>query len=340
MIYKTLGNSGLRVSEMCLGAMTFGTAFQWGADENTSRQMLDKFVEAGGNFIDSANYYQRGQSEEITGRLIAPERDYWAVATKYVLTANPDDPNASGSHRKNMVQSLDKSLKRLGTDYIDLYWVHARDPYTPVEEVMRALDDMVRAGKILYIGVSDFPAWTVAKANTLAELKGWTQFAGLQIEYNLIERTVERELLPMADDFNLGVTAWSPLASGILTGKYNKQPDDNRRLDVAQFKALDDKMLKIASAVVEVAEESGISPAQAALRWLMNKSDRIIPIIGARTLSQLEDNLGAVGAVLSDEQMNRLDEVSEIDLGFPMKFLNQEHIMRLVTSQKEIRKMR
>ena len=219
MRYKLLGKSGLRVSELCLGTMTFGEDWGWGASHEESRKVYDAFREAGGNFIDTANVYTNGTSERLLGEFIQGHREQIVLATKYTNAAPGNDPNAAGNHRKSMVQALEASLKRLKTDYIDLYWLHIWDRITPVEEVMRAFDDLVRQGKILYAGVSDMPAWVVAKANTLAELRGWTPFVGLQIEYSLIERTPERELLPMAADLGLGVTAWSPLAGGVLTGK-------------------------------------------------------------------------------------------------------------------------
>src|ERR671929_1690213 len=222
MKYQLLGKSGLRVSELCLGAMTFGEEWGWGASKEECDKIFNAYVDAGGNFIDTANNYTGGTSEKYVGEFISGDRDRFVLATKYTSNTRRGDPNAGGNHRKNIAQSLETSLKRLNTDYIDLYWVHAWDPLTPIEETMRALDDMVRAGKILYIGISDAPAWVVSQANTLANLKGWTEFTGLQIEYSLIERTPERELLPMADALNIGVTAWSPLGGGVLTGKYNK----------------------------------------------------------------------------------------------------------------------
>jgi aryl-alcohol dehydrogenase-like predicted oxidoreductase len=217
--YKLLGNSGLRVSELCLGTMTFGEDWGWGSSEEESRKVYDAFLDAGGNFIDTANIYTSGTSERLLGEFLHGQREHIVLATKYTNAAPGTDPNAAGNHRKSMVQALEASLKRLKTDYIDLYWLHIWDQITPIEEVMRAFDDLVRQGKILYAGVSDIPAWVVAKGNTLAALRGWTPFVGLQIEYSLIERTPERELLPMAADLGLGVTAWSPLAGGVLTGK-------------------------------------------------------------------------------------------------------------------------
>ena len=225
MRYKLLGKSGLRVSELCLGAMTFGE--DWGsmlpgASKEEAKKIFDLFVSKGGNFIDTANIYQNGTSEKYVGEFISSERERFVVATKYTLTTNPNDPNASGNHRKNLVQSVEASLKRLNTHYIDLLWVHMWDPMTPIEEVMRSLDDLIRSGKILYIGISDVPAWVVSNANAIADLRSWSSFIGLQIMYNLIERSAERELLPMARALDIGVTVWSPLGGGVLSGKYNK----------------------------------------------------------------------------------------------------------------------
>ncbi|HXR09254.1 MAG TPA: aldo/keto reductase, partial [Candidatus Acidoferrales bacterium] len=219
MNYKLLGKSGLRVSELCLGTMTFGEDWGWGANQDESKAIFDAFAAAGGNFIDTADGYTNGTSEKFVGEFVGSERERFVIATKFSFNSHPGDPNAGGNHRKHMVEALHGSLQRLGTDYVDLYWMHAWDELTPVEEVMRALDDLVRAGKVLYVGISDAPAWWIARANTLAEWRGWTPFIGLQIEYNLIARTPERELLPMAAALGLGVTAWSPLASGWLTGK-------------------------------------------------------------------------------------------------------------------------
>src|ERR671933_1910758 len=229
MKYQLLGKSGLRVPELCLGAMTFGEEWGWGASKEECYKIFNAYVDAGGNFIDTANKYTEGTSEKYIGEFIASDRDRFVLATKYTSNTRRGDPNAGGNHRKNMIQSLEASLKRLNTDYIDLYWVHAWDPLTPIEEMMRALDDMVRAGKVLYIGISDAPAWTVSQADTLANLKGWTEFAGLQIEYSFIERTPERELLPMADALDIGVTAWYPLGGGVLTGKYNKNNNEQQQ---------------------------------------------------------------------------------------------------------------
>ena len=267
MRYKLLGRSGLRVSEICLGTMTFGTEWGWGSTKEDSRAVFDKFAAAGGNFLDTANYYTEGTSEKFIGEFIASARDRWVVATKYTLTKDPSDPNASGNQRKCMARAVEASLRRLGTDYIDLYWVHVWDKITPIEEVMRGLDDLVRAGKILYAGISDAPAWIVSQANTMADLRGWTPFVGLQIEYSLIERTPDRDLLPMAKAFDLAVTPWSPLGAGLLTGKYDKQgkgPEQSRLSESSG--RINERNLRIAETLKEVADDVGRSPAGMPLR--------------------------------------------------------------------------
>ncbi|HUA37401.1 MAG TPA: aldo/keto reductase [Candidatus Sulfopaludibacter sp.] len=326
MNYKLLGKSGLRVSELCLGAMTFGEDWGWGANRDESKTMFDAFVNAGGNFIDTADGYTGGTSEKFVGEFIRTERKHFVVATKFSFNQHRGDPNAGGNHRKNMVQALEGSLKRLGTDYVDLYWMHAWDELTPVEEVMRALDDLVRAGKVLYIGISDAPAWWAARANTLAELRGWTPFVALQIEYNLIERTPERELLPMAEALRLTVTPWSPLASGWLTGKYAGKAKEERRLDqTPQFARPTERNVAIAKEAVKIAKAAGKSPAQVALNWLRARP-HTIPILGARKLSQLEDNLNCVKWSLNAKQLAQLDGVSRIEPGFPRDFLDRPFV--------------
>jgi aryl-alcohol dehydrogenase-like predicted oxidoreductase len=331
MKYKLLGNSGLRVSELCLGTMTFGTEWNFGSDKKESRQVFDAFVERGGNFLDTANRYTDGTSETMLGEFLGERRDRFVVATKFTLNMRRGDPNAGGNHRKNLMQSLDASLKRLRTDYIDLYWVHAWDMLTPVEELVRALDDVVRAGKVRYVGVSDFPAWLVAQANTLAALRGWTPFVGLQIEYSLIERTVERELIPMAQHLGLGITPWSPLAGGLLTGKYAR-PDNDATPGRKEWteERLTERNVAIVKEVQAVAQQIGRSPAQVALNWLTRQPQVVAPIIGARTVKQLDDNFGCLDFTLSPEQMNRLDEVSKIDLGFPMAFLQRDRLLDII----------
>lgn len=285
--------------------------------------MFDAFGNAGGNFIDTANLYTNGTSEKIVGDLIAADRERWVVATKYSLNMG-NHANASGNHRKNMAHSVDASLKRLKTDYIDLYWLHVWDFTTPIEEVMRAFDDLVRAGKILYAGISDTPAWRVAQGQTIAQLRGWTPFVGLQIEYSLVERTPERDLLPMAEALGLAVTPWSPLGQGVLSGKYNqKGAAEGARLNQpGAMPYLNERNLKIAAEVVAVAKEVGRSPSQVALRWLLQRPLTCIPIIGGRKLAQIEDNLKSVEFELTPQQIKRLDEVSRIELGFPHEFLS------------------
>jgi aryl-alcohol dehydrogenase-like predicted oxidoreductase len=268
MRYKLLGKSGLRVSELCLGTMTFGENWGWGASKDESRQIFETFVAAGGNFIDTANGYTDGNSEKIVGELIAQDRERYVLATKYSFPdhfSQPDgNANGSGNHRKNLMRSLESSLKRLNTDYIDIFWLHAWDFTTPIEEVMRALDDMVRQGKVLYIGISDTPAWIVAQANTLARCYGWTQFVALQIEYSLIERTPERDLLPMAQAFDLAITPWSPLAGGVLTGKFNQTSNGNGQT-TSRGVQVPERSLKIAQTVEDIAQQMGCSSAQVAL---------------------------------------------------------------------------
>ena len=327
MRYKLLGNSGLRVSELCLGTMTFGEDWGWGADKEESRAVFQAFAEAGGNFLDTANIYTNGTSETLVGEFVKGDREKWVIATKYSLNTRPGDVNACGNHRKNLFQAVEASLKRLGTDYIDLLWLHIWDSLTPMEEVMRAFDDLVRMGKVLYIGISDSPAWIVSQANTLATLRGWTPFIGLQIEYSLKERTPERELLPMAKALNIGVTAWSPLGGGVLTGKYNQpNPVDGRLSMTDQPFQILDRDLKIAETVLEIAREIGKSPAQVALNWLRNRPNSVIPIIGARRLSQLQDNLACVDFNLTGEQLQRLDNISAISLGFPHELLASQFV--------------
>lgn len=321
MQYRILGNSGLRVSEAALGTMTFGEDWGWGAAKDEARKVYDAFREAGGNFVDTANIYTNGTSESFLGEFMEGHRPSVVLATKYSNAAPGTDPNAAGNHRKSMMQSVEASLKRLRTDYIDLYWVHIWDRITPVEEVMRGLDDLVRQGKILYAGISDAASWWVAQANTLADLRGWSPFVGLQIEYSLIERTVERELVPMAKALNVGVTAWSPLAGGVLTGKYHgrgsSEPGRMNNEMMKDFLPERQRADRIVAALKTVSDELGRSMAQVALAWLRYRPVPVIPIIGARKLSQLQDNLASFEVTLSASQLKTLDDASRIDLGFP-----------------------
>ena len=324
MRYKLLGNSGLRISEICLGTMSFGEDFGWGISEPESREIFDAFVEAGGNFIDTANeVYNGGSSERFLGEFIATDRDRIVLSTKYTDSLPTKDPNRAGNQRKNMVQSLERSLKRLKTDYIDLFWLHSWDFVTPIEEIMRAFDDLVRSGKVLYIGIADAPAWVIARANTIAELRGWTPFIATQIEYSLVERTPEREILPMAQELNIGVIGWSVLASGILLKEKNSNANFNLQavpLNKIRFGELTNCEYAIASVVQEIAQEIGCTPAQVAINWVRSKG--IIPILGANKLSYLEADLACLDFQLSTEQLKDLDDVSSIELGFPHDFLS------------------
>lgn len=306
MRYRLLGPTGLRVSELFLGAMGFG----W-TTRDECRGMVDRYADAGGNVIDTASAYQG--SEAIVGELLAGRRDRFVVATKYTLPRDPDDPNAVGNHRKNLRLSLETSLRLLRTDYIDLYWVHIWDWHTPIEETMRALDDAVRAGKILYVGISDAPAWVVARANTLAEWRDWTPFAGIQVPYNVLNRDVERELLPMAASLGLSVAAWSPLARGTLSGRHTRPG--------ASAAALNPRELAAAQVVQDVADDLGATPAQVAIAWTTARSRAVHPIIGATTADQVADNLGAVDVTLPDEAVHRIDTAVEFHLGFPGDFI-------------------
>ncbi len=330
MRYKLLGNSGLRVSELALGTMAFGEEWGWGADKAECARILSAFREAGGNFVDTANAYTSGSSERFLGELLGGYRDEVVLATKYTLSQNPRDPNASGNHRKSLQRALDASLRRLCTDYVDLLWVHIWDFLTPIEEVMRALDDQVRAGRVLYLGISDTPAWVIARANALAERYGWTPFVAAQAQYSLLERTIERDLVPMAQALDLAVTAWSPLGMGVLTGKYRQggnAANGNARLHVngpAGAQLLNARNLEIARAVDELAAEIGATSAQVAIAWLRTRPGVVIPIIGARREGQLRDNLGALDVALSGEQVAQLDDASAIDLGFPLEFIAQQ----------------
>lgn len=329
MKYRLLGNSGLRVSEISLGTMTFGEDWGWGSSKDEARKIYDAYRAAGGNFVDTANLYTNGTSESFIGEFMKDHRQSVVLATKYTNAMAGDDANAAGNHRKSMVQALEASLRRLKTDYIDLYWLHIWDQMTPVEEVMRAFDDLIRQGKILYIGVSDAPAWWIAQANTLAELRGWTRFIGLQIEYSLIERTVERELVPMAKAFNLGLVAWSPLAGGLLSGKYHSGGAKDARYTTEMgknFQRTGERPDRIVAAVQKVSQQVGRSPAQVALAWLRYRDIAVIPIIGARRITQLQDNLASLELNLTGEQLATLNEASAIELGFPYDFYANEMV--------------
>lgn len=324
-----LGRTGLRVSEYALGTMTFGTETGWGADREESRAIFDAYVEAGGNFLDTANAYTGGTAERMVGEFVAEDRDRFIIASKYTISSDKSDPNAGGNQAKSLRRALDASLKRLGTDYVDVYFVHMFDGFTPIEETLRALDDAVRAGKVLYIAFSDFPAWMVARGDVYADLMGLTSPCCIQIEYNLAMREAERELVPMADALGLSVMAWSPLGAGALSGKIVRpDPDENYEGRVAtgavarnfdKYKA--ERTNTIVAELIAVADEMGTTPARLAIAWLRAKSDRTIPIIGARSVRHIRDNLAAADLVVPDDVMARLDAVSAIPLGFPTDFL-------------------
>jgi aryl-alcohol dehydrogenase-like predicted oxidoreductase len=314
--------------------MTFGEDWGWGAAKDEARKMYDAYREAGGNFVDTANIYTMGTSEKFVGEFIRDHRAEVVLATKYTNSAPGKDPNAGGNHRKNMFQAIDASLKRLGTDYLDLYWLHIWDQITPVEEVMRGFEDLIRSGKVLYAGVSDAPAWWIARANTLAEFRGWGKFVGLQIEYSLIERTVERELLPMAKALGLTITAWSPLAGGVLSGKYQggAQAKDARFSSdmMKPMQAGGDRTEKIVAAVKQVAQQLGRSAPQIAIAWLLHRDQPIIPIIGTRKIAQLHDNLAALEVKLTGDQLRLLNDASAIPLGFPHEFYANEMVRTFI----------
>jgi aryl-alcohol dehydrogenase-like predicted oxidoreductase len=330
MRYRLLGRSGLRVSQVALGTMTFGTAADWSRPEGECRPVFEAFAEAGGNFIDTANMYTGGESESIVGRLVAADRDRFVIATKYAnAIPGAGDPNAAGMHRKSLARSLDASLKRLGVDYIDLYFVHWWDFTTPVEEVQRALDDAVSAGKILHVGLSDVPAWVVSRAQAFHDLRGLVPIAAMQLEYSLVQRSIEREHLSLARAHDIGVTAWSPLAGGILTGKYTRGASEggSKRMDSMQLQPLDARNREIAVALDAIADRLGVTSGQLALAWLMSRG--VIPIVGATRPDQLRENLAATQIVPSEETLAELDAASAFDAGHPYNMLDWEMPMTL-----------
>ncbi len=322
--YVTLGRSGLRVSPLCLGTMTFGLDWGWGSSPEDSKKIIDAYINRGGNFLDTANIYTKGHSEKIIGDHVgrhSAKRDRLVLATKFLGNMFPGDPNSGGSHRKAIVGALEESLRRLQTDYIDLYWMHFHDRHTPIDETMRTLDELVRAGKVRYIGFSDTPAWLCARAQTLAEFKNWTPLVALQIEYSLLERTVEGDLVPMARELGMGVTPWSPLKGGVLSGKYTRdhQPPAGRGEWVSNH--LKARAFDIIDVLIRVGKEAKITPAQVALAWVQSRPGVSSSIIGARTMDQLTDNLGALEVKLSPEHTTALDEASKVVQAFPHEFL-------------------
>ena len=343
--YRLLGRSGLRVSPLSLGTMTFGSDWGWGAEEDESRRLFDTYVDRGGNFIDTASMYTNGSSERLLGKFMAEKREQLVVATKYTMNRRPNDPNAGGNHRKSMARSVEESLKKLGTDYIDLLYLHVWDFTTPVEEILRGLDDLVRQGKVLYLGISDTPAWQVSRMQAIADLRGWSPLVALQVEYSLAERTIERDLAPMAKELGLGVIPWSPLAGGVLTGKYSREdlrtpasanPAGTRQNVVLAHNMLTERNLGIADVVGEVADELGKSRAQVALAWTLLNPAVTSPIIGARTLRQLEDNLGALEVEFTDDQRARLDAASAIDPGFPHVMIKLPMVQNVIFGETRV----
>lgn len=336
MRYKLFGqHTGLRVSELVLGTGNFGTGWGYGAERDEARRIFDAYADAGGNFIDTANGYQSGQSEEILGDLLTGRRDDFVLATKFTIrTDNNSGILVTGNSRRAMVSSVEASLKRLKTDRIDLYWAHMSDGVTPVEEIVRGFDDLVRAGKILYGGLSDFPAWRAARAATIAELRGSARIAGLQFEHSLVERTTEQELLPAGQAFGLGMVAWSPLGGGMLTGKYRKGESGRREgFGGNVFQAENSpQRTAILDTLIAVAHEAGVTPSEIAIAWVAAKGS--LPIIGPRTLAQLANNLAAAKVTLSPEQIARLDKVSAIPAGFPYTVLNDPWTQQLITGGK------
>ncbi len=328
--YYLLGRSGLRVSPLCLGTMTFGTDWGWGAPEETARALFDRYLDAGGNFIDTADGYTNGQSEEMVGRFIAgsKSRDRVVLATKFTFNQEPGNPNAGGNGRKNIYRALEGSLRRLKTDYIDLYWLHAWDGVTPVEEVLYTLDALVREGKIRAIGLSDTPAWYLSRAQTIAELRAMAPIAALQLEYSLVERNIEREHVPAAQELGIGICPWSPLASGLLSGKYKRGEGEGRLSSVKTWgnpgftKLFTERNFDIAETLVAVAKELGRSPAQVAVNWITRRPGVVSTLIGATKLEQLDDNLAALEFDIPAELSSRLEEASRPELVFPYIFFS------------------
>ncbi|MFE9008110.1 aldo/keto reductase [Streptomyces sp. NPDC007875] len=343
--YRLLGRSGLRVSPLALGAATFGTESGWGAEQDEARKLFDRYVERGGNFIDTANTYSNGTSERMLGEFTRDNRESLVLATKYTTLRRPGDPNSAGSHRKSLFTSVEASLRQLNTDYIDLLYLHVWDFTTPVEEILRGMDDLVRQGKILYVAICNAPAWQVSRMQTIADLRGWSPLVALQIEYNLIERTGERDLIPMAREMGLGVLPYSPLAGGVLTGKYSRDDltaanvasdDGTRKSFNLALGTLTERNLAIADVVKEVATELGVTPAQVGLAWTLRNPTVTAPIIGARTPAQLEDNLGALEVDLTAAHLARLDEASAIGLGFPHDMLASDHIRNVTAGEMKL----
>ncbi|AAK88579.1 aldo/keto reductase [Agrobacterium tumefaciens] len=343
--YRLLGRSGLRVSPLSLGTMTFGSEWGWGADEGEARRIFDAYVDRGGNFIDTSVNYTDGASERILGGFVKDKRERVVLSTKFTMARDAQNINSGGNHRLNLMRSVETSLRQLDTDRIDLLYLHAWDFTTTPEEVMRALDDLVSAGKVLYVGICNTPAWRVAQMQTLADLRGWSPFVALQIEYSLVERTVEFELMPMAHELGLGVLPWSPLGGGILTGKYSRADlsDENdanvaptRKGVIASTGHLNERSLEIADVVGTVAEELGASRSQVALAWTLLNPAVTSPIVGARTLEQVEDNFGALEIMFSDKQIDLLNRSSALPPIFPERFIGRPMGQQLIFGTNKV----
>lgn len=347
--YVTLGRSGLRVSPLSLGTMTFGTEWGWGNDESQAREIFNRYVDQGGNFVDTANMYTGGKSEQMVGKFIGEKklRDRIVLATKFTFNSEQGNPNSGGNGRKNIYQALEASLRRLQTDYIDLYWLHAWDLVTPVEEVLATLTDLVRDGKIRYYGFSDTPAWYIARAQTLAEKEGKERLIALQLEYSLVERNIEREHIPVAQELGIGVCPWSPLAGGFLTGKYKREGAESGkgegRLETTKgsgnpaFNKFSERNWRIHDVLVDVAKQINKPAAQVALNWVSTQPGVTSTIIGATKISQLNDNLGAVEFTIPAELRKRLDEVSAPEAIHPYVFFGPD-IQPMVTGGTSVRK--
>ena len=337
--YRLLGRSGLRVSPLALGTMTFGKDWGWGADATEARRIFDLYLDRGGNIVDTAVNYTDGASERLLGEFMKDRRDRVVLATKFTMARDPGNPNSGGNHRLNLLRSVEQSLRQLGTDRIDLLYLHAWDFTTQPDEVMRGLDDLARAGKIVYAGICNTAAWQIAQLQTLAELRGWSPFVALQIEYSLVERTVEYELMPMAKALGLGVLPWSPLGGGILTGKYSRSDlSDENEANVSQTRKgviastghLNERSLSIADAVGTVAKELNASRSQVALAWTLLNPAVVSPIVGARTLEQAQDNFGALDISFTADQIERLDQASALPPIFPERFIGRPMAQQLI----------
>jgi aryl-alcohol dehydrogenase-like predicted oxidoreductase len=338
--YILLGKSGLRVSRFCLGTMTFGNDWGWGSGEDAARQIFNHFLDSGHNFIDTADGYTNGTSETLIGKFLKQrgDRDRVVLATKFGFGREPGNPNAGGNGRKNILSALHASLRRLQTDYIDLYWLHNWDTFTPVEEVMSTLDGLVRSGEVRYIGFSNSPGWYLGRAQTIAELRGYERIIALQLEYSLVEREIEREHVPAAIELGIGITPWSPLAGGLLTGRYQGEGGLSGEGRLQAFKnhpefsgLFTERNWRIAGELLKIAKEIGRTPAQVALNWVANRPAVSSTLIGATKIKQLEDNLAALEFTIPTEQLLRLDDISATEVPYPYYFFTRKEFREMVS---------